>query len=777
MIGEWLESQLTVRRLRLRQTARALKRLIPRRVMRLLIPMLQQVMRMMRRASKLLRVLATSAVSLALFFAPVAASVGQPVITIPTLDEVECRSYCVYDKTADDIIMGKLSHDRCYPASMTKIMTAQLGLDYLDTDAYLTVSQNAIDNVTTDSTLMYLIVGEEVKVSELIYGMMLPSGNDAALVLADYVGGGISGLMATLKICEAGGDVDLFSYCPPKRSHSLCAQGGMNACMDTKGEGDTIETHFDDTVYGGDFLADQVAVKGMVEAAPKLIKMFDRMGVPFTRTSEGVLDLRNFGGQKHKRTCFAGSTTGQQILYALDEQVRRWEVKGAVHKYEFWEFIKIIKNKEGICRGLIAQSMNTMEIRAFLADTVILATGGPGQVFGRCTASTICNGSAVSAVYQQGAEIANPEFIQIHPTAIPGSDKNRLMSEACRGEGGRVWVYKDGKPWYFLEEMYPAYGNLVPRDVASRAIYKVCVHMGLGINGENRVYLDLSHIDSGYLERKLGGILEMYSEFVGQDPRKVPMEIFPSVHYSMGGIWVDRVHNTNIPGLMASGECDYQYHGANRLGANSLLSAAYSGTVSGPEAMKWAKTGNKGSDLTAEEIEAARREVQNEYDKILTMNGSENAHKLHHEMGDLMYKYVAIERDNNGLDACLVELKKLLKRWDDIGITDHSAVANQEAMFVRQLRNMILYAMAITKGARMRDESRGAHAKIVLENGRQKHDADGELVFMGRDDEHFMKITIVNYDPKTEEPIVTYRDFDHSLIKPRARNYAVAKKE
>ena len=176
-------------------------------------------------------------------------------------------------------------------------------------------------------------------------------------------------------------------------------------------------------------------------------------------------------------------------------------------------------------------------------------------------------------------------------------------------------------------------------------------------------------------------------------------------------------------------------------------------------------------------MEAARREVQNEYDKILTMNGSENAHKLHHEMGDLMYKYVAIERDNNGLDACLVELKKLLKRWDDIGITDHSTVANQEAMFVRQLRNMILYAMAITKGARMRDESRGAHAKIVLENGKQKHDADGELVFMGRDDERFMKVTIVNYDPKTEEPIVTYRDFDHSLIKPRARNYAVAKKE
>lgn len=576
------------------------------------------------------------------------------------------------------------------------------------------------------------------------------------------VGGGLSGLMATLKICEAGGEVELFSYCPVKRSHSLCAQGGMNACMDTKGENDTIYEHFDDTVYGGDFLADQTAIKGMCEAAPKLIKMFDRMGVTFTRTPEGLLDLRNFGGQKNKRTLFSGSTTGQQLLYALDEQVRAWEVKGAVKKYEFWEFIKIIKNKENVCRGIVAQDMNSMEIRAFRADTVILATGGPGMVFGRCTASTICNGSAVSAVYQQGAHIANPEFIQIHPTAIPGSDKNRLMSEACRGEGGRVWVYKDGKPWYFLEEMYPAYGNLVPRDVASRAIYDVCVNQKLGINGENKVYLDLSHIPADYLERKLGGILEMYTEFVGDDPRKVPMQIYPSVHYSMGGIWVDTKHNTNIPGLMASGECDYQYHGANRLGANSLLSAAYSGTVSGPEAMRWAKEGERGSELTDEDLAKAARECQAEYEAILKMNGSENAHELHHELGEVMNKYVTIERVNKDLDYCFDEVKKILKRWDNIGIVDQASWANQEAMFARQLRNMILYALVVTKAARMRDESRGAHYKRE---------------FPVRDDERFMKITVVEYDQATEEPQISYADFDHSLVKPRPRNYAVAKKE
>jgi len=352
--------------------------------------------------------------------------------------------------------------------------------------------------------------------------------------------------------------------------------------------------------------------------------------------------------------------------------------------------------------------------------------------------------------------------------------------------------------------MYPAYGNLVPRDVASRAIYKVVVHMGLGMTNPNRVYLDLSHIPADYLEHKLGGILEMYDDFVGQDPRKVPMEIFPSIHYSMGGIWVDREHHTNIKGLMASGECDYQYHGANRLGANSLLSATYSGTISGPEALRLARSGKLGDALTSEELEAARKECVEEFDKIRNMNGSENAHQMHHELGDIMYKYVSIERDNNGLKQCMKELHALLKRWDNIGVTDHGNWANQEAMFVRQLRNMIIYAMAITKSALQRDESRGAHAKIVLKsdydswdaakqkafdekNGKYHFDAatgramtdDGndDLLFFGRDDEKFMRTTVVSFDAANNEPEVTYREFEHSLIKPRLRNYAVAKKE
>jgi len=393
------------------------------------------------------------------------------------------------------------------------------------------------------------------------------------------VGGGLAGLMATIKIAEAGERVQLFSLVPVRRSHSVCAQGGINGAVNTKGEGDSTWEHFDDTIYGGDFLANQPPVKAMCEAAPGIIYMLDRMGVQFNRTPEGHIDFRRLGGAKYSRTAFVGSTTGQQILYALDEQVRRFEAEGLVEKFEFWEFLSLIIDDEGRCRGITAQDLNGMGIHAFPADAVILATGGIGMIYRKSTNSTINTGSAHSIAYQQGVYYANGEFIQIHPTAIPGDDKLRLMSESARGEGGRVWVYKDGKPWYFLEEKYPAYGNLVPRDIAAREIFHVCVDLKLGINGENMVYLDLSHILPEILEQKVGGILDIYEKFVGDDPRKVPMKIFPAVHYSMGGLWVDDHHMTNIPGLFAAGECDYQYHGANRLGANSLVSAIFGGMV------------------------------------------------------------------------------------------------------------------------------------------------------------------------------------------------------
>ncbi len=252
------------------------------------------------------------------------------------------------------------------------------------------------------------------------------------------VGGGLAGLMSTIKIAEAGVHVDLFSLVPVKRSHSVCAQGGINGAVNTKGEGDSPWEHFDDTMYGGDFLANQTQILGMCEAAPGIIHLMDRMGVMFNRTPEGLLDFRRFGGTKHHRTAFAGASTGQQLLYALDEQVRRHEVAGLVQKYEGWEFLCAIIDDEGICRGIVAQDLRSMEIHAFRADAVIMATGGMGMMFGKSTNSMINTGTATSALYQQGVYYANPEMIQVHPTAIPGDDKLRLMSESLRGEGGRV---------------------------------------------------------------------------------------------------------------------------------------------------------------------------------------------------------------------------------------------------------------------------------------------------------------------------------------------------
>src|SRR5438128_1025289 len=272
------------------------------------------------------------------------------------------------------------------------------------------------------------------------------------------VGGGLAGLSAVIKVAEAGGHVDLFSIVPVKRSHSVCAQGGINAAKNLKGEGDSTWQHFDDTIYGGDFLANQPPVKGMCDAAPGIIDLLDRMGVPFNRTPEGLLDFRRFGGTLFNRTAFAGATTGQQLLYALDEQVRRYEtvdveddkgmvVRGEkmVRKFEFWDFLGIVQDDEGRARGIVAQDLKSMEVKAFPGDAVCLATGGPGIIFGRSTNSVINTGTAASAVYQQGACYANGEFIQVHPTAIPGADKLRLISESARGEGGRVWVPKDPK--------------------------------------------------------------------------------------------------------------------------------------------------------------------------------------------------------------------------------------------------------------------------------------------------------------------------------------------
>ncbi len=594
---------------------------------------------------------------------------------------------------------------------------------------------------------------------------MASSGSKFAIV-----GGGLAGLAAAMKLAEAGHEVDIISVVPVKRSHSVCAQGGINGAVNTKGEGDSPAKHLDDTVYGGDFLANQPPVKRMTDMAPQIIYLFDRMGVPFSRTKEGLMDFRRFGGTLHHRTAFAGASTGQQLLYALDEQVRRYETTGKVNKYEGWEMLSLILDDHQVCRGLIAMNLQTLELKAFTADAVIMATGGPGLVFGKSTNSQTCTGSAVSACYQQGAYYANGEFIQVHPTSIPGEDKLRLMSESARGEGGRVWVPKnegetrdpksipEAERRYFLEEKYPAYGNLVPRDIATREIFQICLE-GHGVGGENQVYLDLTHIPAETLTRKLGAILEIYEMFVGDDPRHVPMRIFPGVHYSMGGLWVDFEQRTNIPGLFAAGECDYSIHGANRLGANSLLSCVYGGFVAAPSAIDYAKNVERGNTET-NGIHAAELKKQQEInDQIVKNEGGENQYKLHEEMGKVMTDNVTVVRYNDRLKATDEKLFELQDRFKNISINDSNLWATQAVPHARQFWNMLQLARVITLGALNRNESRGAHYKPE---------------FPDRDDEHFMKTTIAEYSD--EAPVLSYQPVDVSVVEPRKRDYSSGKK-
>jgi succinate dehydrogenase / fumarate reductase flavoprotein subunit len=401
-----------------------------------------------------------------------------------------------------------------------------------------------------------------------------------------------------------------------------------------------------------------------------------------------------------------------------------------------------------------------------------MATGGIGAIFGKSTNSVVCTGSAQSALYQQGAFYANGEFIQVHPTSIPGEDKLRLMSESARGEGGRVWVPKqqgDKRDWksipeserfYFLEEWYPKYGNLVPRDVATRAIHKIVYEHHLGIDGQPMVYLDLTHIDRKILDKKLEGILEIYEKFVGDDPRDVPMKIFPGMHYTMGGLWVDFNQKTNIDGLYACGEADYSIHGANRLGANSLVSCIYGGFIAGPEAVRYGqgflKTGAPANG--AHENERKRQEEINA--RLMKADGSENPFRIWKEMGDIMSKNVTVTRYNKNLQETDAKLVELLERYRNVNLSDRTAWANTSFAFARQLYNMLQLARVITQGAAMRDESRGAHYKPD---------------FPDRDDANWLKTTKAYFAADADEPRFEFEAVDTSLIKPRPRRYDAAK--
>jgi succinate dehydrogenase / fumarate reductase, flavoprotein subunit len=603
------------------------------------------------------------------------------------------------------------------------------------------------------------------------------------------VGGGLAGLACAIKLAESGVPVDLFSMVPVKRSHSVCAQGGINACNEiARQQGYSEYQHFDETVLGGDFLADQPPVLEMANWAPKIIDLLDRMGVPFNRTPEGQRALRLFGGSLFKRTFFAGATTGQQLLYALDEQTRRWEAEGLVKKYEFWEFLWPVIH-DGACVGIVAQDMRTMEIRAFRGDAVVIATGGNGLIFGKSTMSVICTGGAAARCYQAGAQLGNPEFVQVHPTAIPGEDKCRLISESARGEGGRVWVPRkagdtrspnsipENERFYVLEERYPKYGNLVPRDIATREIFQVCTEMGLGVGGGNMVYLDLRDtvqaIGREKVLAKLEGILEIYEKFVGIDPLAEPMKIFPAVHYTMGGLWTTFTKDpktgglkiadpnnftTNIPGLYAMGEASFAFHGANRLGANSLLSCIFEGLFGGSGIKSYITdvASTSAADVPQADFDRVVKQEADRQTQLVNSTGTENPYTLWQEMGKAMTDNCTVVRYNERLEKTLEQCQQWKQRYETIRLSDTGMWTNQNLSFTRAVRDMILMAEAILKAALLRNESRGAHFKPD---------------FPERDDANFLKTTLATYDARTNSPEITYGPVDTSLVPPRARTY------
>lgn len=594
------------------------------------------------------------------------------------------------------------------------------------------------------------------------------------------VGGGLAGLSCAMRLASLGIFVHLVSLLPAKRAQSVCAQGGINAvCFE--GE-DSPLLHAYETIKGGDFLADQPPVVEMCMNAPTIIKMLDQIGCLFNRNENGQIDFRNFGGTLYKRTAYCNSTTGQQLMYSLDEQVRKFEEKKLVKRYEHHEFIRLLQDDNGKSIGIVLQDTYDLNLFSILSNAVVIATGGLGVIFGKSTNSFMNTGYANARLFTQGMLYANPEFIQIHPTAIPGLDKLRLITEAARGEGARVWVYGDerkkidfpngevrpcgekNKPWYFLEEMYPEYKNLVPRDIAAREILKVC-ELGLGIDKKDQVYLDVTHLPEEKL-KKLDSVLEIYQKFTLEDPKTKPMRVFVAMHYSMGGAFVDwpsiddidrqsRFRQmTNIDGLFSIGEADFQYHGANRLGANSLLSCIFSGLTAANEINRY--FGVKLFSGKSKNVSSIIKEEEGYQKKIFEQNGDENIFKLLDEMGSLMLKNVTVKRNNLDLQKTLDKLDEIQRRLRNVSIIDKSKKLNQTFLLARQFPYMVILAKTITKAALLRNESRGSHFKVDTPK---------------RVDQNFLKTTIATYDSKNDEIKISYKKVDTRYFEPAKRSY------
>ena len=496
------------------------------------------------------------------------------------------------------------------------------------------------------------------------------------------VGAGIAGLTSAIRASQSGAEVALISPDYSERSQSVMAMGGINAALNTKGEDDSTHQHFTDTINGGCGINNSEAVRMLTDDAPQIIDWLESLGTSFSRDVNGNVDMRNFGGQKKKRTVYAGSRTGKQIVSALVNECRKMESRGLIKRFIGFRFLSLILTDKNECCGVKCIHEDTEEVKSFMGDAVIIATGGYNALFGKILGSTQNDGFTTAKLFYQGVRLANLEMVQYHPTTVLTPQKRMLITEAARGEGGKLFVEKDGEKWYFMKDFYPELADLMPRDVVSRSIYKVSE------GGKKDVFLDLTHLDEHTVKVKLDEVYEICDKYLNINPLETPIPIFPAVHYFMGGIQTDENHKTNIKGLYAAGECSCQYHGANRLGGNSLLGAVHGGWISAENAVLEKPKGNVINSID-EELNSFKSYTLK--DKSLQDTLSEISQIMNDSMG--------IYRNEDNLMAALDKLDNL-----DTNV-------NAKYYDYLKVKLLVILSKASILSALERKESRGAHRR------------------------------------------------------------------
>ncbi|WP_433416240.1 fumarate reductase/succinate dehydrogenase flavoprotein subunit [Microtetraspora malaysiensis] len=595
------------------------------------------------------------------------------------------------------------------------------------------------------------------------------------------VGTGLAGGSAAATLGELGYQVKSFCYQDtPRRAHSIAAQGGINAAKNYRGDGDSVYRLFYDTVKGGDFRARESNVYRLAQVSVNIIDQAVAQGVPFAREYGGLLDTRSFGGAQVSRTFYARGQTGQQLLLGAYSALERQIAAGTVEMHTRHEMLDLVIS-DGRARGVIVRDMVTGEIETHLADAVVLATGGYGNVFFLSTNAKGCNTTAIWRAHQRGAMFANPCYTQIHPTCIPVSgdyqSKLTLMSESLRNDG-RVWVplaksdarkpadIPEDERDYYLERIYPAFGNLVPRDIASRAAKNVCDEgRGVGPGGLG-VYLDfadaIARLGRDAVEKKYGNLFEMYERITGENPYETPMRIYPAVHYTMGGLWVDYDLQSTIPGLFVVGEANFSDHGANRLGASALMQGLADGYFVLPTTVgDYLANVKSFGDVDPAEVEQAREAVQQKIDKLLSVNGTRTADSYHRELGKIMWDYCGMERTEESLRKALERIPELREEfWNNVKVPGDPEGLNQALERAGRVADFFDLAELMCIDALHRTESCGGHFRA------ESQDADGEAL---RDDENFAYVAAWEWGP--DGPTLHKEALEYEYVKMTQRSY------